>query len=71
MESLTLNKETALYPALISVCCVCNRQRTGSDTWEPLDTSEASDEIFTHGFCPDCIRQHYPKISNKMDKTYS
>ncbi len=71
MESLTLSKETTLHPPMIAVCCICNKQRTGVYTWEPLDVSGDSEEIFTHGFCPDCIRQHYPKISNKIDKAYS
>lgn len=69
MQSFTLDKETTQYRPMIAVCCICNKQRTGVDTWEPLDIAEDSDESFTHGFCPECIKQHYPNISNKMDKT--
>lgn len=48
---------------LISVCCICKRQRTSIDTWEPLDSEE--NENLTHGYCPDCIREYFPRVVTK------
>lgn len=66
MQSYLVISEKVQHRPMISVCCICQRQRTSVDTWEPLDICRNSEENenFTHGFCPDCIREYYPKISN-------
>ena len=69
MQSFLLTSESTQQRPLISVCCICQRQRTSIDTWEPLDISEDNREMnLTHGFCPDCIREHFPNVSYKLDK---
>lgn len=69
MESLLLSIERTQHLPMISVCCICQRHRTPVDTWEPLDLSKDGEEfVITHGFCPDCIREHYPKASHKLEK---
>lgn len=71
MQSFLLSsEENTQQQPLISVCCICNRQRTSIDTWEPLNLTNGSEEPqnLTHGFCPDCIREHYPQASYKLDE---
>lgn len=68
MESFLFTSERTEERPLISVCCICQRQQTSVDTWEPFDISEDNSEIdMTHGFCPDCIREHYPRVSHKLE----
>lgn len=69
MQSYVLAGENTQQRPLISVCCICKRQRTSIDTWTLLDISEYDGEVdFSHGFCPDCIREHYPHVSYILDK---
>lgn len=69
MQGLLLNSGITEPRPLISVCCICQRHRTSIDTWEPFDDPEDTAELdLTHGFCPDCIREHYPKVSTKLHK---
>lgn len=68
MQSLLLlGSEEIRQEQLITVCCICQRHRTSMDTWEPLTITEDIEAYITHGFCPDCIKEYYPKISEKLD----
>lgn len=71
MHNYSLNRKKEQQQPMIPVCCICNKQRTSVDTWEQVDISQYSEETITHGFCPDCIREHYPKISEKIDEVPS
>jgi hypothetical protein len=64
MQSFLPTRENTQQQPLISVCCICQRQRTSLDTWEPVVISDDNREInLTHVFCPSCIQEHFPDIS--------
>jgi len=49
---------------LLPICMHCHKVRRDSDSWQELvsyviDHSEAE---FSHGVCPECMAQYYPKI---------
>lgn len=69
METYLAHNDLVEQRPLISVCCICNRMRIEDDTWVPFDTSSDNlDFDMTHGFCPDCIRVHYPEAAAKMEE---
>lgn len=68
MQSFLFTSKRTQRRSMISVCCICRRQRTSPDTWVPFDMcKDNSNAEFTHGFCPDCIREHYPHLSDMLD----
>jgi hypothetical protein len=58
------SREIRVLRGLLPVCCFCKKIRTESEDWTPIETyiSERSEATFTHTFCPDCAKQHYPEI---------
>lgn len=49
---------------LLPICSYCKKIRDHRDGWSDVETyiSERSDADFSHGICPDCVRQHYPEL---------
>lgn len=49
---------------LIPICAGCKSMRDQHGAWEPLETylSRHSDAQLSHGFCPECLRRHYPEF---------
>jgi PAS domain S-box-containing protein len=63
-------KELALHEALdqvrtlrglLPICAFCHKIRNPDGSWEQLESyiSGHTDANFTHGYCPDCIEEHY------------
>jgi hypothetical protein len=48
----------------LSMCSFCKRIRV-QDRWVPIDAyiTENSAAVFSHGLCPECVRQHYPEVA--------
>ena len=44
----------------LPICAHCKKIRDG-EAWRPVEEviSSRSDAKFTHGFCPECMAQHY------------
>lgn len=47
------------------VCCICQRVRTIEDRWEHINLLPKEDGLLSHGFCPQCVREHYPSLNDK------
>lgn len=50
---------------IIPICSHCHRVRIEDGIlWEPVDVfvSRRTDAAFSHGVCPDCLAEHYPKL---------
>lgn len=49
----------------LPVCSFCKKIRVKNE-WIPIEVylSEHSDAVFSHGFCPECIKKHYPEFSD-------
>lgn len=45
---------------LLPICSYCKRVRNDKDYWEQVEVyiSQRTDLQFSHGFCPDCYREH-------------
>lgn len=54
---------------LIPICSRCKRIRNDKDYWESVESyiSEHLDVYFSHSICPDCLKELYPEIADKMD----
>ena len=49
----------------LPVCSFCKKIRVKNE-WIPIEVylSEHSDAVFSHGFCPECVKKHYPEFSD-------
>lgn len=49
---------------LLPICAACKKIRDDHGYWNQLEAylSQHSDVQFTHGICPDCVRQRYPDL---------
>jgi len=49
---------------ILPICAHCHKIRGDQDYWQKLESyiSEHSDAQFSHGLCPDCLREFYPKF---------
>ena len=47
---------------ILPICSYCHRIRNDQECWEQLEQyiSEHSDAQFSHGLCPDCLKEHFP-----------
>jgi hypothetical protein len=52
---------------LLHICAFCKNIRNDRGQWERLEKviMERSEARFSHGFCPDCVRIHYPEIARE------
>jgi len=62
---LTLEDITELIElrGLLPICSNCKRIRSDASYWQKVEHyfEERLDVAFTHGICPDCARELYPK----------
>ena len=47
----------------LPICAYCKKVRDTNDSWISVDTyiSAHSETEFTHGICPDCMKEHFSK----------
>ena len=62
-----LQKRINILEGMLPICSNCKKIRQGPE-WVVLEEyiSSHSDAEFTHALCPECIRQLYPEIANKV-----
>ena len=53
---------------LLPICSHCKKIRNDEGYWQGVEKyiAERSDAQFSHGICPDCLREHFPKIADKI-----
>jgi len=53
--------------SLLPICAACKKVRDDDSYWRQIEEylHERLDVDFTHGICPDCRRQLYPKMGNR------
>jgi hypothetical protein len=63
-----LQRHVQTLEGLLHICSFCKNIRNQEGTWERLEKviSERSDAHFSHGYCPQCIRTHYPHFSDDV-----
>lgn len=54
-------REIKILQGLLPICCFCKRIRSSNNTWVPLEKyiREHSNADFTHGYCPECVKEQY------------
>jgi CHASE1-domain containing sensor protein len=67
-DSTILNLQQALNEVktlrgILPICSFCKKIRDDKGYWEQVDVyiHKHSQADISHGICPDCIKQHYPK----------
>ena len=57
----TLDKVKQLE-GILPICSFCTKIRDEDGTWQVIETyiGHHSEAMFSHGFCPECGRKHYP-----------
>jgi hypothetical protein len=61
-------QEVNLLSGLLPMCANCKRIRDDQGYWHQVEAyiSTHSEAEFSHGICPQCIRELYPEISGKI-----
>ncbi len=56
-------EQVKVLRGLLPICSHCKRIRDGSGGWQQLEVyiDRHSEAEFTHGLCPDCMHEYYPK----------
>ena len=62
--------EVKTLSGLLPICSHCKKIRDDSGYWQGVEQYIAarSDTQFSHGICPDCMRQFYPKVAERVLK---
>ncbi|MGB9594642.1 MAG: hypothetical protein ACPL7B_00065 [Candidatus Poribacteria bacterium] len=55
--------------SIIPICAKCKKIRNDKNYWENVESyiSKYLDISFTHSICPDCMKELYPEIAEKMN----
>ncbi|MFC1898444.1 response regulator [Candidatus Cloacimonadota bacterium] len=55
---------------LIPICSHCKKVRDDSGYWEQVEyyLAKYTNADFSHGICPDCMKQYYPRMYDKLKK---
>lgn len=61
--------ELRTLQGIIPICGHCKKIRNDAGYWQQLEhyLSEHSDASFSHGICPDCVRDHWPDESPELE----
>lgn len=57
-----LERRVKTLEGLLPICSFCKNIRTEHGEWERLEKviMERSEARFSHGFCPTCLKKHFP-----------
>jgi len=63
-------EEIKQLSGLLPICSHCKKIRNDDGYWQGVEKyiTARSDAQFSHSICPDCMREHYPKIAEKILK---
>ncbi len=60
--------EVKTLRGIIPICMICKRIRNDKGFWEQVEVyvHHHSEANFSHGVCPDCMRERNPRVYQKM-----
>ena len=60
---------TKRLEGILSICMHCKKINNKQESWEQLEKyiTDHSDAHFSHGICPDCIRQYFPDLNRDFN----
>lgn len=58
------SRRVEVLEGLLPICSFCKKIRRDDGAWEPIEAyiSDRTPARFTHGFCEECARTHYPEL---------
>jgi GAF domain-containing protein len=61
-------EQIKLLEELVPICAYCKGIRNDQGYWTSVEEfiKQHSDVNFTHGVCPDCIRQYFPEVADSV-----
>ena len=64
IQTRKLSRQVSLLEGLLPICSFCKKIRDQNDQWQVLEKyiTERSPATFSHGVCPDCMREHYGHV---------
>jgi PAS domain S-box-containing protein len=64
--------EIKVLRGILPICANCKKIRDDSGYWENIESyiNKHSDASFSHGICPDCVRELYPDIAADVMAKY-
>jgi len=64
-QTRTLMREVKILRGLLPICSFCKKIRSEDNTWVHIEqyVTERSEAQFSHGICPNCLKEHYPAFS--------
>lgn len=65
----TVLAQVKTLQGLLPICAHCKKIRDDKGYWQQLESylEEHSDVEFSHGLCPDCLKEHYPEYYREID----
>jgi len=62
-------QEVRQLSGLLPMCSHCKRIRDADGSWHQVDVyvSRHTNVSFTHGLCPECLKEHYPDYLDGVD----
>ena len=60
--------EVKTLRGIIPICMFCKQIRDDKGYWEQVEVyvHKHSEADFSHGICPNCLRERYPKLYQKQ-----
>lgn len=61
-------EKVKLLSGLLPICASCKKVRDDKGYWQAVEeyVTEHSEAVFSHGFCPECLKELYPDFYKKM-----
>ena len=63
-------KEIRKLEGLLPICSYCKKIKSVEGKWQSVDSylTQQADMDFSHGICPDCMKEVYPEYYDRMQK---
>lgn len=70
LELQTALSQVEVLSGLLPICANCKKIRDDSGYWKQVEEyfEEHSRAEFTHSICPDCLREMYPELADRMEE---
>jgi hypothetical protein len=60
--------EFMMLKDIVPICMYCRKIRDDQDYWQTVESyfREFAGVDFSHGICPDCMKEHFPAVAQKL-----
>jgi hypothetical protein len=60
--------EFTMLQDIVPICMHCKKIRDDKNYWQTVESyfREFAGVDFSHGICPDCMKEHYPAVAQKL-----